>query len=260
MRHICKLICSGLLALGACGKLDETQTVAATDCASQQTEEALKDRLFQRISAATDAGLPEVSKARSGTVVRIEDAVVDQRNEDLKKTICSARLVVDLPPGGALTARGTDQVSADVRFSVQESASGSSKVYTLFGAEPLLSQLAFKSAEVPPITSAARIQTPQMANVQSADFDPSFRCSASNTNIEKMICGSPELSRLDREGSAAYDALLRLANVPGGRSAVQGFQRQFLRDRNACRTTVCLAEAYRSHFADLQAIRNKAEE
>jgi uncharacterized protein YecT (DUF1311 family) len=260
MRTIVLPVRTVFLALTACGRSDDTKTVAANDCSSQQTEEAFKDRLFQQISAATGAGLPEMSKAKSGTVVRIEDAVVDQRNDELIKTIYSARLVVELPPGGALTPRGTDQPSAEVRYSVQESASGTGRVYTLFGAEALPGELSLEPLPARPITSTRLVPTSQKTEVQRGNFHPAFRCSASNTSVEKMICASPELSALDRQGSAAYDAVLRVANVPGGRSAVQGFQRQFLRDRNACRTTVCLAEAYRSHGDDLQGIQDRAQE
>ena len=242
------------LALTGCGEQSKELEASSPDddCASAQTEEALKDKLFQKLLARS-GNVATLSDLKTGTVVRLEDAVVDQRNDTLKKTICSGRLVVDLPPGSEV-AGGPNEMASEVRYSVQQSASGTGKVYSLFGVEPLLSQLTGVGAAAPASQSANLPATGNqpLSVVPQSNYHPSFRCSSSNTNVEKMICGSPELAALDRQGSSQYDKALRFANWPGGRTQVRDFQRQFLRDRDACRTTVCIAEAYRAHLDNLR--------
>lgn len=77
-------------------------------------------------------------------------------------------------------------------------------------------------------------------------FTAGFDCAQARAGVEKTICASPELSRLDEQLSERYQAALQ-AGV-----AVKKQQQAWLRDvRNRCREPDCLLNAYRQRIAEL---------
>ncbi|MFL6751023.1 MAG: lysozyme inhibitor LprI family protein, partial [Sphingomicrobium sp.] len=154
------------------------------------------------------------------------------------------RLVINLPPTSKLSASGV--LFADVRYTIQRSANGDRDIYDVSGAEDIISLLAGNQAR-------------ELSEAEKADakrYGPSFTCSPSNNDVEKMICDDAELARLDRYLNQLYDEALIFSNAPGYKSQLREFQNQFLEDRNACRTTDCIADAYRAQMENLQEIMN----
>lgn len=91
---------------------------------------------------------------------------------------------------------------------------------------------------------------------------PSFDCEKAITPIEKAICASVALARLDRQVAVAYAWKLRLAANTDEQNRVKEQQRQFLSTRdNTCTSetgeamTQCLATAYRARAKALDAVQ-----
>ena len=62
---------------------------------------------------------------------------------------------------------------------------------------------------------------------------PAFNCSTAKRPVEKAICASPELANLDRQINAVNVRVLREAQTPRERQAIQRAQDEFLARRDA---------------------------
>lgn len=71
---------------------------------------------------------------------------------------------------------------------------------------------------------------------------PSFDCAKATTKVEKMICADAELSKLDADLDRVYGEALRKASDP---PTLKKQQRGWLKERNRCERTTCLADQYR---------------
>lgn len=69
----------------------------------------------------------------------------------------------------------------------------------------------------------------------------SFDCGKAATNIEKLICKTPSLSKADEELSAVYKQAVAVALIA---DAVKKEQRVWIARRNKCPSAQCLAEEY----------------
>ena len=118
------------------------QATAGQTCASTDTISGLKRRLFDNARAIAGANAAALGELERGTVMRIMGPVVDQDDAALRRTLCSGRLVLEIPPGSETGFGGERQISVQVRYSSQLAADGSGAVYDIFGAEPLALQLA----------------------------------------------------------------------------------------------------------------------
>ncbi len=72
---------------------------------------------------------------------------------------------------------------------------------------------------------------------QAASFD----CAKASTNVEKLICKTPSLSRSDEELSAVYKQAVAVAFIA---DSVKKEQRGWIARRNKCPSAQCLAEEY----------------
>lgn len=73
----------------------------------------------------------------------------------------------------------------------------------------------------------------------------SFDCAKAGTKVEKMICGSPELSHLDRDLAETYkDAVSK-------ESSIRSDQMKWLKERNSCTNEPCLIEKYKDRISVL---------
>ena len=77
----------------------------------------------------------------------------------------------------------------------------------------------------------------------------SFNCSKASTAVEGMICGNEELAALDVRVAAAYKALRSSVEDKEG---VKKDQQAWLKERNACRSTECLAASYSDRAQDME--------
>ena len=183
--------------------------------------------------------------------MRVMEPVLDQHDNETGRTICSGRLVLDLPPN-LERSFGTDrQLSVQIRYSAQQAADGSGTVFDVFGAEGLVQRIAQGASSRTPVAALSNAAGQDRSGGQPS-FNPSFRCSPTNTAVERMTCSSPELSSLDRRSTAAYNRALETADEPGARAAIRQFHRLFLRDLSTCRTRYCVARAYQAQIGRLE--------
>lgn len=79
---------------------------------------------------------------------------------------------------------------------------------------------------------------------------PSFDCSRVTSDVNRMVCASPELSALDRQLAARFRATQVQPGVDG--DALQRDEARWLRDvRNNCTDAACLTRAYAARDAEL---------
>jgi len=77
----------------------------------------------------------------------------------------------------------------------------------------------------------------------------SFDCAKSNSNVELLICGNTELSKLDDELDKSYQQALASSK---DKTSLTNEQRKWLRDvRNACLNVACLKSIYKSRISEL---------
>lgn len=69
----------------------------------------------------------------------------------------------------------------------------------------------------------------------------SFDCSKETTEVERMICSDPELSKLDEELSNAYKNALKYAK---NSESIRNSQREWMKARNLCDQKDCLYKVY----------------
>lgn len=73
----------------------------------------------------------------------------------------------------------------------------------------------------------------------------SFDCRKASTSVEKIICSSPSLSKLDSELSEIYKEAV------GKEPSIKRDQIDWLRERNKCQNESCLESAYNERKDDL---------
>ncbi|MGO9122665.1 MAG: ankyrin repeat domain-containing protein [Desulfomonilaceae bacterium] len=84
--------------------------------------------------------------------------------------------------------------------------------------------------------------------IPSMNFAASFDCSKASSEVEKIICGNDELSKLDDSLNKAYVQALEWKDI---KSRIIKSQRQWLKVRNACKNAECLKNAYQIRFNEL---------
>ena len=89
-------------------------------------------------------------------------------------------------------------------------------------------------------------------SAQAASFD----CDKANTNVEKIICSDPELSKLDDELSAAYkDALQDKSKA----EAVRQSQKKWIKQRNKCTGVRCTKSVYESRLQEFRNVQTDSK-
>lgn len=89
-----------------------------------------------------------------------------------------------------------------------------------------------------------------LASAHAASFD----CRKAQTHVEKLICGTPSLSKLDEDLDSAYRQALERDDT---RTQTIASQKQWLKDeRNACPTGECLEAAYSRRIRELGLTRS----
>lgn len=79
----------------------------------------------------------------------------------------------------------------------------------------------------------------------------SFDCAKAASFVEKAICSSVTLSKLDDALSENYQSM-RTANIGDGASKdLQATQKKWLAERNRCTDEKCVARAYRRRIDEI---------
>jgi uncharacterized protein len=81
------------------------------------------------------------------------------------------------------------------------------------------------------------------ASASAASFD----CKKAATLVEKEICSSEILGKLDDAVAENYKGSLR-TNLGDGGLHLKKTQRQWLKERNSCKTPACIEEKYRERI------------
>lgn len=92
-----------------------------------------------------------------------------------------------------------------------------------------------------------------MAFLLTSAYAASFDCLKASSEVEKIICGDEELSRLDDSLSEAYqEALKTEASKTQPEAKIIESQRQWLKKvRNRCQNAACLKKAYETRIREL---------
>lgn len=80
-----------------------------------------------------------------------------------------------------------------------------------------------------------------LASINKPIIKPSFACDKDNSSIEKIICGDSDLSQLDVTLHFTYTQKLKHSENP---SSLTEDQQGWILERNKCRHTDCIKEAY----------------
>lgn len=293
------------LATGACGsttpkdgaaeaRLQRAKSMAQrlkNACSSQATYDRLKQVAFDEAIQIRNADPVNLDTLSTHSLVRVENPVVKSREETLDVTVCSGRLILQVPPGAERAFDGRKQLVADVEYAAQAAADGSGLVYQIKGAEPIVHRLAtfdlrseaYRPAASPPSAmtadptevtaveqqrTAQRLVLPSKATPsptavasaasgsvsrQASAATPSFNCRVARSRSERMVCSSDHLASLDRQMSSQfYSALSRVSERQ--RADLRRTRDDFLRYRERCGDETCVDQAYRDRMAEIRDI------
>lgn len=87
-----------------------------------------------------------------------------------------------------------------------------------------------------------------VSSVQAASFD----CAKAQTEVERLICESPDLGKLDEKLAAIYENVIKSGNQA---QSIKKSQGEWLRDRNECIEASCLKQAYSDRIFELSSPR-----
>jgi hypothetical protein len=134
------------VALTACNQKSAAPTAPgahAALCADPATVKEIKKIVFD--NAAKQAvgdnllALPDLAKQ---TTAALDVNVLDSFNADTKKTSCTGQFHLMLPQGVVAGVGGAQDLTAQIRYTVQPAADASGTVYSVMGADDLIQGLA----------------------------------------------------------------------------------------------------------------------
>ena len=134
-------------------------------CGSQETYERLKAVAFDEAVKVRRGESDALQRLAAASVIRMEDPVAKSRDEALNVTVCTGRLILELPPGAEDVFDGDRRLEADVEYAAQEAADGSGLIFQMQGAEPIIYRLA--AFDLP--AGARGIPAPAPTALASAD-------------------------------------------------------------------------------------------
>ena len=85
---------------------------------------------------------------------------------------------------------------------------------------------------------------------------PSFSCARVTGRVLRTICGDASLSALDRRMSSSFYAALADSD-PGTRATLRASRDRFLRYRDRCPTSACIAQTYQDRMAEIRDIAGR---
>lgn len=253
-------------------------------CASQATYDRLKQVMFDDAIRERGESTTNLDTLSRYATVRMEAPRVRSRDEKLDVTLCTGRLIIDIPPGAERAFGGERRLTADIEYSAQAAADGSGLVYQIEGAEQIVTRLArfdlqaqaYRPPEAAPVETAEMETEPPLPELREpvapapvaiptarpdppravaspAFASPSFDCRRARSRSERMVCGDASLAALDREMSARFYAALDGAGRRT-RNALRDSRDRFLAYRDRCPDEACVAEAYRDRMDEIRDI------
>jgi uncharacterized protein YecT (DUF1311 family) len=216
----------------------EATPSGATLCASTGTYLRIKDAVFDRAQKQFGGDPGPLESLRRSVGVRMQYPVLRGVHQDIGRTDCGGRLILDLPPAARGAFDGLPALESDIQYSVQPAADGNGQAVEVSGGDDVVQQLTVAAGLV-----VAR-RSSQEGEVQpQKTYNPSFDCGGNLSNVEQMICQDEQLAQLDRAVTARYQSLRQELTTEDWQLVVSS-QREFLRRRSACADVVCLHDIY----------------
>lgn len=259
-------------------------------CASNATYGRLKELTFDEARRVrNEKNNPGLDQLAATTVIRMEDPVVKSRDEKLNVTVCTGRMILELPPNVANAFGGDQRLTARVEYAAQAAADGSGLIYQMDGAEPIVYRLAAfdvrrsvdpaaASAEpigtsrpgplakadgtvlAPPVLPSPRREEPHVTSPRVSERQtsstkvvtrPSFNCRYARSRVENMICTNEGLAAQDRRMASLYFAALAEADRQG-KEDLRRSRGDFVAARDTCRTEECVWRSYDERIVELR--------
>ncbi len=120
----------------------KTSSAAGRLCAANATYLRLKESAFDEAKRIRERDTESLDALADASVVRMENPLLESRDEALGLTVCSGRMILELPPGAGAAFDGRQRLAADVTYSAQAAADGSGTVFKIDGGEPIVYRLA----------------------------------------------------------------------------------------------------------------------
>ena len=141
--------------------------------------------------------------------------------------------------------------SHEVSLVIPQSLSGAIRTAETLGAEAKAGDaLIAKAKDAQLAASGEKPASESSASAAPRDPNgPSYDCAKATSVPDKLVCGSPELSRLDRELNAVWVKVR-------AKSSDQGWSRRkqmdwYRNERNTCKNAACLKKAYQKRIREL---------
>ena len=273
------LIIGAFIFLRGGGTEDDRLTNAVTEarqdpeklCSSQATYDLIKRDLFHRAGELRGSDQATFDKLVSYSSLRVEAPILREQNEGAGSVTCNAAITLDLPPGVAV-AGGRRSLTADVLYTVQPAADGDGNLVTVSNADGIITPLATltrteQPAEEPsdelnavepmpgelPSDPLAPIPAPGEAAPMQPSANPSFDCGEAQTPGEVAVCSDPQLAALDRRMAVQFRSALADAS-PQQRAILNQTRDSFLRYRDQCSNSACVAETYQGRMREIRDI------
>ncbi|HEX8402048.1 MAG TPA: hypothetical protein VF628_10120 [Allosphingosinicella sp.] len=107
----------------------EAPTLAGADvCGSQETYSGLKDMIFDEAVKRFEGDTVPLNDLRRAVNMRMEFPLVQGFNDQLQRTDCTGKLVIELPPGLAAAFDGERKLETDLTYSSQPAADGNGTI------------------------------------------------------------------------------------------------------------------------------------
>jgi len=227
---------------------------AAADqkCASQTTYDAIKKQIFDAARKKVTTNPLPLASLQNASVVRMTSPLVVNDNPQFQRTDCSGQLTLLLPPTASTAFGGTNTLSANLQYSVQQAADHSGTVVQATGAEAISDQL----ASATDLLAQRKGQSTGFGGSAGGNggggsvtayagktFNPSFDCGGRLTNAMRMICQDEDLAAMDRDMNTTYLQKKAATPKPDLPALVQA-QRDFLKSRDNCPDTACMKDLY----------------
>ena len=268
-------------------KLSDEQAAArnaASDpekrCGSQKTYDLIKRELFRRAAQVRGSDQATFDRLATYSVVRMDAPMLRSHDEELGTIACAGSLALDLPPGVAVVG-GRRTLTANIGYAIQPAADGSGDVLTLSNADSIITPLATLArvgapadgplaaapagqgpVVIPPLTGEpsplpSPVSPPQDAGASPPaprpTASPSFNCRSARTRGEIAVCNDANLAALDRQMAAQFSSALAQAD-PGERALLQRTRSDFLRYRDNCPSSACIAQTYQGRMREIRDI------
>ena len=266
---------------------EDSQRHAERLCGDSAASGLIANELFGSAARRRGSDFEQLQRLAARAIVRIESSA--SRSSGSGAVECHGFVALDLPPG-LVVDEGRTNLNAEVNYAILERPDGSLSLSSLSGADGMVGSLATLAPArreplpaVEPIaperiaraepTAPARPRTaeppkrervektaerkpapaPAKATSSTASNSPSFGCGAVTDRAEKLICGSSNLSALDRQAALLYSQSWGKASE-AKRADLLGTRADFRDRRNACKSESCLTSAYVARLREISDI------